>query len=137
MPFVLDASVTAGWCFPDEDKQSGDAALSRLAEDSAIAPTLWWFEVRNILVVNERRGRIDAVGTAEFLAELDRLPILLDRDAVGETVVALARKHGLTAYDAAYLELARRLGAPLATLDHALAAAARTDGVHLIGEPPD
>ena len=137
MPFVLDASVTAGWCFPDEDQRTSDAALSRLAEDTAVVPTLWWFEVRNILVVNERRGRVDAAGTAEFLAELDRLPILMDRDPDSETVVALARKHGLTAYDAAYLELARRLAAPLATLDQALVAAAQRDGIDLIGAGTD
>lgn len=134
MPFVLDASVTASWCFPDETEATAEAAFDRLAVEEAVVPALWWFEIRNILVVNERRGRIDAAGTAEVLADLDRLPIRVDRTPDGSTVIALARKHRLTAYDAAYLELARRRGEPLATLDQALAAAARTDGVALVGD---
>ena len=50
-------------------------------------------------------------------------------------MLALARRRGLAVYDAAYLELARREGAPLATLDTALATAARTERVHLLSEP--
>ena len=96
-------------------------------------PVLWWFEVRNVLVVNERRGRIDTVGSAAFLAELEKLPILFDRQSHSETLLTLARAHRLTVYDAAYLELARRLDAPLATLDQKLAAAARAARVPLVG----
>lgn len=134
MPFVIDASVTASWCFPDENDPAAEAAFDRLATDMAVVPALWWFEVHNILAVNERRGRIDAAGTAEFLADLDRLPIRLDYTPQSSMVLALARKHRLTVYDAAYLELARRLGKPLATLDQALAAAAQSDGVALIAD---
>jgi predicted nucleic acid-binding protein len=132
MPFVLDASVTATWCFPDEEHETAEAAIDRLDGDEAVVPTLWWFEIRNILVVSERRGRIDAAGTASFLADLERLSIHIDRDPDSETVLALARKHNLTGYDAAYLELARRRGLALASLDRALAAAARADGVALL-----
>ena len=92
-------------------------------------PLLWWFEVRNVLVINERRGRIDPPGSAAFLADLETLPISFDRQSDSATVLALAREHRLTVYDAAYLELARRLEAPLATLDRRLAAAARAAGV--------
>jgi predicted nucleic acid-binding protein len=84
-------------------------------------------------VVNERRRRIDAAGTAGFLAELGEIPIRIDRAPDSENVMALARKYGLTAYDAAYLELARRLGGAMATLDRALAAVAQAEGVELIG----
>jgi predicted nucleic acid-binding protein len=135
MPFVLDASVSATWCFPDEAHGTAEAAFDLLAGDEAIVPALWWFEIRNILVVNERRGRIDAVETACFLADLERLSIRIDREPDSETVLALARKHNLTGYDAAYLELARRQGLPLASLDRALVAAARADGVPLLASP--
>lgn len=135
MPFVLDASVTAAWCFPDENSDTAQAAFDGLADDEAVVPALWWFEIRNILVVNERRGRIDPSETAAFLADLARLPLRIDRKPDGDVVLALTRKHRLTAYDAAYLELARRFGAPLATLDKALATAARADGVPVIGHP--
>ena len=132
MPFVLDALVTATWCFPDEEHETAEAAFDRLDGDEAVVPALWWFEIRNILVVNERRGRIDAAETACFLADLERLSTRIDRDPDSEAVLGLARKHNLTGYDAAYLELARRLDLPLATLDRALAAAARADGVPLV-----
>lgn len=90
----------------------------------------WYcFELRNILVVNERRGRIDAAGTASFLTDLDQLPIRIDRTPGSTAIVTLARTHRLTVYDAAYLELARRHGLPLATLDNQLLAAALKDGV--------
>ncbi|TVR96231.1 MAG: PIN domain-containing protein [Rhodospirillales bacterium] len=135
MPFVVDASVTASWCFPDESHSAANSALRRLAEDDAVVPALWWFEVRNVLVVSERRGRIDAASSTEFISDLERLPIRIDRDPDSETILATARKHVFTVYDAAYLELARRLRAPIVTLDRALAAAARAEGVELIAGP--
>ncbi len=70
MPFVLDASVAACWAFDDEDHPLAGRALDRLRDDSALAPTLWWFEVRNILIVNERRGRLKETDTASFLRAL-------------------------------------------------------------------
>jgi predicted nucleic acid-binding protein len=133
MALVLDSSIVGCWCFPDEANAIADLAFEQLGAGAAIAPVLWWFEVRNVLVVNERRGRIDPLGSAAFLADLARLRIDLDRQADGETLLALARTHRLTVYDAAYLELALRVDAPLATLDRKLAAAARTAGVPLIG----
>ena len=133
MPFVLDSSVTATWCFPDEEHRAAEAAFDRLGGDEAFVPALWWFEIRSILVVNERRGRIDGADTASFLTDLERLSIRIDRDPHSDTVLSLSRKHKLTGYDAAYLELARRLDLPLATLDRALIDAAGTDGVPLVG----
>ena len=132
MPFVLDASVTASWCFEDEEAPVADAAMDRLPEDHAVVPALWWFEIRNILVVNERRGRIESADSDVFLNDLARLPIRIASDPNGRLVVALARTHRLTAYDAAYLELAVRLTAPIATLDRALADAARAEGLELV-----
>ena len=132
MPFVLDASVTASWCFEDEEASVADAAMDRLPEDHAVVPALWWFEIRNILVVNERRGRIESADSDVFLNDLARLPIRIESDSNERLVVALARTHRLTAYDAAYLDLAVRLTAPIATLDRALADAARAEGLELV-----
>jgi predicted nucleic acid-binding protein len=120
--------------FPDETSAIADLAFDRLDGAAAIVPALWWFEVRNLLLVNERRGRLGAAGTAEFLADLGRLPIDSDRDPGSGAVLGLARAHGLTVYDAAYLELALRADAPLATLDQQLVRAARAAKVALLGE---
>ena len=99
-----------------------------------VVPSLWWFEVRNTLVVNERRKRITESATVSFLRELARLPIRVDRVPVEVEVLRLVRAHRLSVYDAAYLELARREGLPLATLDRDLARAAGAEGVPVIGE---
>ncbi len=129
MPFVIDTSVTLCWAFDDEDHPAAASALLRLGADSARAPSLWWFEVRNALVVNERRGRITEAGTASFLRLLSRLDISIDDSPEEAAVLAFARRHRLTVYDAAYLELARRGQMPLATLDGDLIRAAQAEGV--------
>jgi predicted nucleic acid-binding protein len=133
MPFVLDASIAACWAFDDEDHPVAALALERVRTDEARVPSLWWFEVRNTLIVNERRGRLTESDTGAFLRGLVRLRVTLDRSPKEGDVLALARHRGLTVYDAAYLELARREGAPLATLDAALATAARAELVPLLG----
>lgn len=79
MPFVLDASIAACWAFDDEDHPAAAAALERLRADDAVAPSLWWFEVRNTLIVNERRGRLTEADTITFLRELSRLGVRIDR----------------------------------------------------------
>jgi predicted nucleic acid-binding protein len=109
-----------------------EIALERVGVEDAVVPAVWWFEVRNLLIANERRGRIDPAGTGMFLAHLARLPIAVDRAPDSGMVMTLARQHGLTVYDAAYLEVALRLVLPLATLDRALAAAAPAAGVELL-----
>ena len=133
MPFVIDASITASWLLPDESDPRAAAAYDLLDEQDAAAPSLWWFEARNILVVNERRGRIDAGTVDQAVAILARLPIRIDQEPDDKAVLRLARRHRLTVYDAAHLELAVRLGSPLATLDDALARAAAGEGVPLVG----
>jgi predicted nucleic acid-binding protein len=135
MPFVLDASVAACWAFEDEDHPVAALALERVGADEACVPSLWWFEVRNTLIVNERRGRLTESDTTAFLRALARLNIAVDRSPDEADVLMLARRRRLTVYDAAYLELARREGVPLATLDTALAAAARAERAPLLGEP--
>jgi len=132
MPFVLDASVTACWAFRDEEHPVADAARDRMIGDEGLAPTLWWFELRNILVVNERRTRLTEADSSVFLRDLARLPITLDRRPEEAEVLRLARKHRLSVYDAAYLELALRHGIAIATLDNELIRAARAEKVALI-----
>lgn len=129
MTFVIDASVTACWLFDDEDHPLATEAMGRLARETARAPAVWWFEVRNALIVAERRRRVQPVSASRYLSLLSGLPIVLDHDPVEHELLAIARRHELTVYDAAYLELARRLSAPLATLDGRLARAAAAEGV--------
>lgn len=133
MPFVLDASVAASWAFRDEDHIASDIALTRLRTDTALVPALWWFELRNILIVNERRQRLTVEQSSLFLRDLARLPIAEDHPARELDVLRLARAHRLTVYDAAYLELALRHGVALSTLDKLLVEAARAEGVELLG----
>lgn len=134
MPFVLDASVTASWAFPDETEAVAVRAgeLLESASDRAVVPALWWYEVRNMLVVNERRGRIVVARTTVFLGYVAQLPIQIDTDFDSGVVMDLARTHHLTVYDAAYLSLAIKEGLPLATLDRKLGAAATALGISLL-----
>ena len=104
-----------------------------MRSEEAVLPCLWWFEVRNILVVNERRRRIAESDTAAFLLNLSQLRIRIDRAPDESAVLRLARTHRLSVYDAAYLELAQREGLPLATLDADLKKAAAGEGVALNG----
>jgi predicted nucleic acid-binding protein len=129
MAFVLDASVTACWAFADEDHPDASLAFDRMRAEEGVVPGLWWFEVRNILIVNERRRRITESDTAAFLLSLSRLRIRVDRVPDENGVLRLARAHRLSVYDAAYLELAQREGLPLATLDADLRKAAAGEGV--------
>ena len=128
MPFVLDASITACWAFEDEDHPTAATALERLRTDEGCAPNLWWFEVRNTLIVNERRKRLTENDTAMFLRGLARLGVTIDRSPEEAGLLALARQHRLTVYDAAYLELALRRNLPLATLDEQLLRACKAAG---------
>jgi predicted nucleic acid-binding protein len=127
MPIVVDCSVAAAWALVDERTAWTLAALQSATTEGAIVPSLFWYEIRNILVVNERRGRIDRSQTARFLADVDPLTEV-DLRPVESDLLDLARVHNLTVYDASYLELASRLGLPLCTLDTQLIkAAAKVD----------
>lgn len=133
MAFVLDASTVLAWAIEDERTPPAMSALAALrVDDEARVPAVWWSEVRNALVVNERRGRLGEADVADFLRGLNRLPISIDRSPDETALFALARRHRLTVYDAAYLELARREGLPLASLDGDLRAASAS-GVPLLG----
>ena len=127
---VIDASALAGWLLPDEDAPDLGAVLG--GAGGCGAPWLLWAELRNILLVAERRGRIEPGETDALLGHVDRLGITLDAEAAGPAVMALARRHRLSAYDALYLELALRRGGRLATLDGALSRAAAGEGVEVL-----
>ncbi len=133
MDFVLDASVTMSWAFPDESDDTELAVLRRLRTEQARVPSIWWFEVRNVLLVNERRQRITQADVAAFLRFMSGLAIAIDHAPDDGLTIRLARQHRLTIYDASYLELALRQAIPLATLDRHLAAAAQRENVVLIG----
>jgi predicted nucleic acid-binding protein len=127
---VVDASAVAAWLLPDE---AGPVALDELAHATLDAPWLFWAELRNILIVSERRGRLPVGAGETFLSAIDALNVRLDAAPLEPDVMRIARAHGLTVYDALYLELALRLGAPLATLDGRLAEAARRSSVAVLG----
>lgn len=120
---------------PDEIEPVADLILDQLIDDEALAPSLWWFEVRNLLIVNERRKRLTTKQSAQALADLQALAIRLDQAADDDILFKLCRQHRLSVYDAAYLELALRERLPLATLDASLASAARAEGVRLLAQP--
>ena len=135
-PFVLDASMTLSWAFENESTPFTVAVLKSLETVHAIAPALWAFEIASVLSKAERRGRMNAAAQAAFLERLRLLPILIEhRPAtwLAQQVLPLARRYYLSAYDAAYLELAIREGLPLATLDDDLRRAAADAGVALVG----
>ncbi|MCY3603498.1 MAG: type II toxin-antitoxin system VapC family toxin [Chloroflexota bacterium] len=130
MAVVIDASIAAAWCFPDEESALGTDALALdVADDAMIVPGVFWYEIRNALIRAERRGRIDAAGSGSFLAQLGELRPEVDTDHDEARTLDLARRYTLTFYDAAYLETAMRRDARLATLDGALATAAAREGV--------
>ncbi len=132
MAFVLDASVTAVWAFCDEQQPVADSAFRALDHEQAWVPTLWWYEIRNILLVNERRNRITVAESTQFLIDMDNFPIFVDEEREPGGLFELARLYSLTVHDAAYLELAMRKRVPLATLDKALRLAAEAAGVALL-----
>jgi predicted nucleic acid-binding protein len=133
--FVLDCSIAATWCFDDEATPETDALMDRAKEQEAWVPSLWPLEVANVILLAERRGRVSAAYAASFIRRLDTLPIVIDEETAPRAlheILPLARSERLTTYDASYLELAMRLGLPLATKDEALKKAARRVGVTLL-----
>lgn len=124
------------WCFADEADAYADRIARGFPRLQVVVPVLWYLEVANALLMGERRKRSVAADTAQWIAYLRSLPILVDEEpamrAWSDTLM-LARTHGLSAYDAAYLELAMRRCLPLATLDRPLAKAAKAAGVTLYG----
>ena len=133
--FVLDASIALAWLLNEETGPQANRAWLRLKDGDVLVPRIWHFEVRNGLLVAMRRGRIAREAPAQLLRALERFRIRTDAEPDLETAFGLADRHGLTIYDAAYLETALRNSAPLATLDKALAQAAASQGLPPVGDP--
>lgn len=134
--FVLDASVVLTWCFPDENAAMAQHVAEMFKQgDTALAPSFWPHEVLNALLAGEKRKRISKALVRNFLDDLATLPVVLERfpaRIVFDRIQQLAREHGLTAYDAAYLDLALDSGLPLATLDEELKRACKKARVRLV-----
>ena len=133
---VLDASLALSWLLPDEASAVSVAAQAELskAEDVWVAAH-WRLEVANSLCMAERRKRLDATGIAQAVALFTQLPVRVDpetNDRASAETLSLARQHALSVCDAAYLELALRRGATLATLDRDLRAVAKKLGVPIL-----
>jgi len=135
---VVDASVALAWCFPDEASEYADTVLVALEGRPVLVPAVWALEVTNALVVAERRKRVSQPEVRRFVELLDGLTINEVSLAVAANVsniLPLAREYGLSAYDASYLGVAIRHGAPLATLDSGLEKAGRSAGVEILPGP--
>ncbi len=133
--FVVDNSIVMSWCFKDEANKYTDAVLDSLAESYAVVPSIWPLEVVNALLVSERRRRLSEADSIRFLTLLAQLPLTVEQEQSENAmmrILALARKHKLSSYDASYLDLAMRNGLPIATLDKNLRAAAKRAQVAII-----
>ena len=134
--FVLDCSVTMAWCFADEATRKTEELLDSLARDRrARIPSIWLFEVTNVLLVGERRDRINQRDATQFLTRLWALPITIDQEmtpSIAQSIINLGRVHQICAYDSAYLELALRNGMPFATLDNRLKKIAEGLEIHCL-----
>ncbi len=123
MALVVDASLVAHWLLPDEMAEPGVLAINDVKAEALFAPAIFWYELRNIFIVCERRSRLSHEATRVALAYVQALHIAIDFEHDDAFVLSLARNHALTVYDAAYLELALRKRLPLASLDRRLRAA--------------
>ncbi|MFM9859388.1 type II toxin-antitoxin system VapC family toxin [Pseudoxanthobacter sp. M-2] len=134
-PYVLDVSLTMGWLFEDEATDAGWQLLDRAIRTGVTVPSIWAYELANVLFVAERRGRVTPAQSSAFLNRLDGLRIDIEATASSHllaVVLPLARSTGLAIYDAAYVDLAQRLDLPLATKDRRMAEAAANLSIRLL-----
>ena len=135
MSLVIDASATLAWYFEDESNDTSDALLERVAQNGAVVPTLWRYEVVNGFQMAVRRKRIGPSYRDASLSELRLMPITIDRSGdhlIWTAALALADRFELTVYDAAYVELAQRRSLPLATGDRPMRKAARALSIEVV-----
>lgn len=131
---VPDNSIILSWCLADENDPRAERAMQLVIDHGAVVPGIWWYELRNALVVNERRGRLGAADSRSTLADLREMRITIDHEHDEALLLDLSRQHELSVYDAAYLEVALRLGLPLASLDRRLCGAASACDIALLEE---
>ncbi len=133
--FVVDNSVVMTWCFNDETNKYSDAILDSMNTSTAFVPSIWPLEVGNVLLVAERRKRLSEADSTRFIALIAELPIVIEQEQperMMRDILALARKHKISTYDASYLDLAMRKGLPIASLDKNLRKAARRSRVAIL-----
>lgn len=134
MAIVVDASVVAAHLLPDEEHREDAATiLARLDEEDGVVPPIFRYEIRNILLMAKRRKRIDGGQLQKLLAELADFSLVEDEACNDGSMFDLADRLELTVYDAAYLEVAKRRRASLATFDMELAQAADAEQVVVLG----
>jgi len=136
MSLVLDSSVALAWVYADEATDAVLGLFDTIRLHGVWVPGLWRWEIANVLQLNVRRGRHAGDFRDGALASLALLPVKVDAEAdrqAWSAALHLAERHGLTVYDAAYLEIASRRKIALATLDRQLRAAAAREGVQLLG----
>lgn len=133
---VLDASIVLSWLLPDEASEASIAVQAELPRAEGVwVAAHWRLEVANSLCMAERRKRLDAAGVAQAVSLFTQLPVVVDpetNDHASAESLSLARQHSLSVYDAAYLELALRRGAALASLDRPLRAIASKLGLPIL-----
>lgn len=134
MPFIVDASMVAAWLLPDEAGPETDLLMKRAITDRPRAPDLLAHEIRSIAVRAVRRSRISEADAERLITRFEQIAVVNAGSSNSIEAARLALRHGLSAYDAAYLWLAMSEGLELATLDLALRAAAEAEGVRLL--PP-
>lgn len=135
--FVLDCSVTMGWCFEDEKSDECDRILEDLKTEKVkgVVPSLWHLEVVNVLQVAEKKGRIQFSRSLLFLDFLSELSFQVDEMPYNtKNLLMISNTYGLSAYDSVYMDLAVRMQIPLATFDKKIRSVAYLAGVTLYDE---
>jgi len=136
-PVVVDASFALAWCFDEKESKEARKLLTQVDQWRLLAPPLWELEIANGLASAERRGRLSMSEGGRFLGLLEDIGVEVAEDRgprMMERTLALARLHELTAYYAAYLDLAMREKAVLASFDEKLRKAAKKAGVEVWGK---
>jgi predicted nucleic acid-binding protein len=138
MDWVIDSSIALAWALPDETAKEAERFLSRISVTMVLwVPALWWYEMANALLMAQRRERLTETERIRLIELYRKLPIRTDRmldSNIMERFQTLAIEYRLSAYDAAYLELAQRRGLGLATVDRPLRLAAQKAGIKVTSQ---
>jgi len=134
--FVVDASIGVAWVHPAQSTTRSQALLDAIVGGAVVrAPALWSLETANALLVLTRRGKLTDEERVDALSALARLAVVLDHEMAARAfgkLSDLAVRHGLTVYDAAYVELAIRRKLPIACKDGPLRTAAKRARVKVL-----
>ncbi|MFI4983838.1 MAG: type II toxin-antitoxin system VapC family toxin [Rickettsiales bacterium] len=132
--FVLDCSVAVSWCFEDEQDDYSLGVLEFLSKQVAVVPSLWYYEVCNVLLNAQKQKRASQAVVSNFLNSLNQLPIevISSANSSMQDLILISARYDLTVYDGSYLDLALKLGVPIATLDKKLIAAVQKSGGKLL-----